>query len=287
MIFWIESINMTDTDWDNIPELGKIPDVDLADKLNVSPQAVYQARNRRSIKALDPAKKCNIDWDTIVLGDRTDQHIADLLGCSGGYICKKRKEKGIPAFGMLYRTQENEAAYYEEAIIDMWLHNNDIDHKFQFKVEKYRVDWLVLKENEIWEFLGMWDHRIYGQEYRNNFAVKEKCLIENGYKVKRIYRSDIGDMKKSVDLSKIYGMSHFECRGCHRTNVKHQAKGLCAMCLERFHNNQPFGPPKIQFLKETDIFICEDCGSSNRHKRVKQKCHNCYDKYRRTHISNE
>ena len=98
------------------------------------------ARQRRGISALRPAKRHNINWDSVPLGKMIDQHIAGLLGCSGAYICKKRKEKKIPAFGMLHRTLENEAAYYEESIIDMWLHNNKISHKFQYKVGPYKVD---------------------------------------------------------------------------------------------------------------------------------------------------
>lgn len=265
--------------WNNILELGKIPDVELANKLGVSPQATYQARKRRNIEALNPSKKCDINWDSVPLGQKTDQHIADILGCSGSYVLKQRKKKNIPAFGMLYRTYENEAAYYEESIIDMWLHNNSIKHIFQFQVDKYRVDWLIPEKNEIWEFLGMWDHKIYGEEYRKNFEVKEKLLMKNGYTVIKIYRNEIDKFKKSIDLTKIYSMSFFKCRGCNRTNIKHHAKGLCGMCINRTYSNQSLGPPKVQFLKPTDSFVCRDCGSTERHKRVGEKCNKCYCKF--------
>lgn len=265
--------------WNNILELGKVPDVELAKKLDVSPQTIFQARKRRNIKALNPSKKCsNINWDSVPLGQKTDQHIADILNCSGAYVLKQRRKKNIPAFGMLYRTHENEASYYEESIMDMWLHDNNIKHKFQFQVGKYRVDWLIPDRNEIWEFLGMWDHRIYGEDYRKNFEIKEKFLIDNGYVVRRIYRDEMNKIKKVVDLNKIYSMSFFECRGCHRTNIKHQAKGLCGMCITRTYKNQSLGLPKIEFLKPTDSFVCEDCGSIERHKRVGKKCHKCYCK---------
>lgn len=264
--------------WEDIIELGKIPDVDLSKKLGISPQAVFQARKKRKIKALNPTNKIKIDWDLVPLGTMIDQHIADLLGCSNACVCKNRKKRNIPAFGMLYRTLENEAAYYEESIIDLWLHKNKISHKFQFKAGKYRVDWLIPENNEIWEFLGMWDHKIYGKNYRDNFEIKEKYLIENGYRVRRIYKNEIINFKKDIDLNKIHGMSHFICRGCNRENLKHQAKGLCTMCVGRIHKNQELGPPKISFLKPTDTFICEVCGNTDRYKQVKNKCRLCYMK---------
>ncbi len=265
--------------WDKIEKLGKIPDVELANKLNVSPQAIFQARKRRNISALNPAKKYDIDWDSVPLGKMIDKHIADIWGCSGSYVCQKRKKKNIPAFGMLYRTIENEAAYYGEAIIDAWLHKYNIEHKFQFQVGPYRIDWLICEDNEIWEFLGMWDHRIYGEQYQKNFVEKEKYLIEIGYKVKRIYKNKINTFKEEINLDKIHKASNFKCRGCGREGFKHCAKGLCGMCVSRLYNGQKLGPPKISLrLKNEDIFVCEDCGSEDRYKRIRNKCKSCYNK---------
>ena len=267
--------------YDTVLELGRIPDIDLAKKLGVSAQAIFQARKRRNIKPLNKAKRCNINWDLVPLGKMTDDHLADLLGCSGGYVCRKRQERNIPSYGMLYRTTENEASYYGESIIDLWLHNKNINHKFQFKVGKYRVDWFIVEKNEIWEFLGMWDHKIYGDNYRKNYLIKEKYLKEYGYSVKRIYKDELDEFKKDVDISKIFCVADFKCSGCDRGNVKHQAKGLCAMCYGRFHNGKSFGPPKITFLKDSDDFACITCGSKNRHKQVKNNCSKCYLKIRK------
>lgn len=265
-------------DWDKIEDLGQTPDVDIAKRLEVSPQAVFQARKRRDIPAVNPTNRCEIDWDSVPLGQMTDEHLADILGCSGAYICKKRKARNIPPFGIRYRTLENEAAYYEEAIIDLWLHNQEIDHKFQFQIGPYRVDWLICNQNQVWEFLGMWDHGIYGQQYRKNFETKKRHIIELGYDIREIHRSEIDEFKQQVDLTKIHTDGIFQCKGCGRKNIKHQAKGLCGMCITRSYQGKKLGKPKITFLKPEEQFICEDCGSDNRHKRVKKKCHCCYMK---------
>ena len=273
--------------WNTIEDFGKIPDVELARKLGVSPQAVLQARKRRGITALNPSPRYDIDWSQVPLGKMTDQHIADILRCSETYVCIKRQRAGIPAFGMLYRTVENEAAYYEESIIDAWLHLNAVAHTFQFTIGPYRVDWLIHSENEVWEFLGMWNHRLYGRAYQKKFAVKKKYLNECGYKVREIYRSEIGKFKDGVDLTSIHKAANFRCRGCLRDNVRHQARGLCAMCLRRQYTGKPFGPPKITFLKLTDPFICEDCGSTIRYKRVHGKCSKCYNTDRRQNFNRD
>lgn len=268
--------------WDRIKQLGKIPDVELSRQLNVTPQAVFLARKKRGIPAMHPSKQCNINWDLVPLGKMIDQHIADILGCSGAYVCKKRKQKNIPAFGMLYRTIENEAAYYEESIVDAWLHNHNIDHQFQYQIGPYRVDWHITKSKEIWEFLGMWNHRLYGKQYRDRFVIKEDYLKKQGYTVRRIYRQEMKTFRNGVDLTTIHNATNFICRGCNRETVKHQAKGLCGMCLNRLNQGQELGPPKIsKMLKPGDIFVCEDCGNNDRNRRVRNKCKHCYAKARR------
>lgn len=264
--------------WNEIEDLGKVADSELAYRLGVSSQCVYQARKRRNIPAKNPTPTYKIDWNSVPLGKMTDEHLAELLGCTAALVHKKRHQKQIPAFGMLYRTVENEAAYYGEAIIDAWLHNKSIIHSFQFQIGPYRVDWMIHKTKEIWEFVGMWDHRLYGKTYREKFAVKEAYLKDQGYDVRKIHQTELSDFKKEVDLQIIHKAVAFKCNGCNRDNVKHHGHGLCSTCVGRKKTGRSLGPIKISFLKPTDNFECEDCRSKNRCKRVQNKCHKCYSK---------
>ena len=198
----------------------------------MSPTAVCNARKLRNIKALNPTPKYNIDWDQIPLGKYLDEHLANMLGCTYGLVNKERVKRNIPPYGMTYRTFENQGAYYGEAIIDAWLHKQNIPHTFQKQIGPYRVDW-VLDKNVIWEFVGMWDHKLYGEDYRNNFYNKKAYLEYNGFTVRAIHQKELNDFKKDIDLKLLYSFGHFVCSGCNRNNVKHVAHGLCSACYIR------------------------------------------------------
>lgn len=261
-------------DWDSVLDLGKVKDSVLAKRYGVSQTAVMLVRRRRGIPPLCTTPRYNIDWDTVPLGKYIDQHLADMLGCGKVLVFKERRRRGIPPHGMLYRTIENEGAYYEEAIIDAWLHMQQVPHKFQAKVGPYRVDWL-LDNQEIWEFLGMWDHQIYGESYRKNFAVKRAYLLAQGFRLREIHRTEVKSFKQVVDLRSIFSLGDFTCRGCLQTDVKHHAHAMCSSCVgQKFRGVEP-GTPKKARLRKSDAFECSECKSTNRKKQVRGRCAKC------------
>jgi hypothetical protein len=263
-------------DWGRVLDLGDVRDSIIARRYKVSQTAVLLARRRRNIPPFKTNSRYNIDWDSIPLGQYVDEHIADMLGCSKILVWKERTHRKIPPYGMNYRTLENEGAYYGEAIIDMWLHNNKIPHKFQKQIGPYRVDWL-LNNSVILEFLGMWDHQIHGELYQSNFYTKRSYLLNQGFTVREIYRSAIKSFKATVDLRALLTLGTFMCHGCGRKDVKHQAHSLCTACYTRIRKGKKLGPITHRLRKE-DVFTCADCGSDNRWKRVKDRCRLCYNK---------
>ena len=240
------------------------------------------ARQRRGIAAFRTTPKHSIQWDEVPLGQCVDEHLADMLGCSKGLVYKERTRRRIPPYGMTYRTVENEGAYYEEAIVDAWLHKKGIQHEFQKKLGPYRVDWL-LADNVVWEYLGMWRHQLYGETYRKNFGVKRAFLESEGFTVRAIHRAEIQDFKSTVDLKALLSMGLFECRGCGRKDVKHHAHALCAGCLTRQQKGIPFGPMSVK-LRPEDPFVCASCGSEDRRKRVRGNCGRCASKSYKTKL---
>lgn len=260
-------------DWDQVSDLGSVRDSVIALRFGVSQTAVMLARQRRHIAPFRTRPKHNIDWDSVPLGEYLDEHLADVLGCSKVLVWKERNRRKIPPHGMLYRTLENEGAYYEEAIIDAWLHSQGTPHEFQKKIGPYRVDWFI--EGVVWELLGMWDHRIYGKEYRANFIVKKAFLEAKGYSVREIHRNEMSSFKAEVNLRALLSLGNFVCRGCGRANVKHQAHAMCATCNIKARHGKELGPVR-EILRHDELFICASCGSTERKKRVRQHCAKCY-----------
>jgi len=266
-------------DWDLVEDLGKTRDSDIAKRFGVSKTAVSHARRSRGLPSPNPTPKHVIDWEQVPLGRTTDQHVADQLGCSLGLVHKERTKRKIPPHGMNFRTAENEGAYYEEAIIDAWLHTQGVEHQFQVKIGPYRVDWL-LSNQEVWEFLGMWDHKIYGEEYRSNFQKKKSFLEDSGYSVREIHRREIPTFKELVDLNGLHSLGNFVCAGCKRSDRKHQAHGLCGTCATKRGRGEELGQIRAR-LGPSDIFRCALCGSENRYKQVGGNCSKCYAATRR------
>ena len=264
-------------DWDKVLDLGKVRDCEIALQYGVSQTAVLLARKRRGIAPFCTRIYHNIDWGQVPLGKYPDEYLADTLGCSKVLVHKERNKRKIPPHGMLFRTSENQGAYYEEAIIDLWLHNQGIQHVFQAKIGPYRVDWL-LGTCEVWEFLGMWSHRIYGEEYRSSFQRKKEYLEANGYSVRGIHKSEIAPLKAEVNLTDLHSMGSFVCRGCGRSNQKHQAHALCGTCVGRQARGVDLALPVMPLLREADYFKCSCCGSEDRKKQAKGLCLRCYNK---------
>lgn len=259
--------------WDDVTDLGLVPDTEIAKRYGVNNATVRHARKRRGIVGINPTPRYSIDWESVGLGKYTDRYLADILGCSSGIVHKERNKRKIPPHDTRYRTVENQGAYYGESIIDLWLHNNGIAHEFQKKIGPYRVDWL-LADNVVWEFVGMWHHKLYGEQYRSNFEVKEKYLTDNGYTVRAIQEAELDTFKNAVDIREILSLCDFACARCKRSDVKHHSFGFCGRCARREKSGKPDSDIKTP-LKSDDYFECSKCGSIKKFKRVRDLCNLC------------
>ena len=79
------------TDWDQVPDLGKVPDRVIADRLGCSLSAVHRQRKARGIPRHRP------DWDSVAedFGVVADCVIAKRLGCSNSTVGIERRRRGI------------------------------------------------------------------------------------------------------------------------------------------------------------------------------------------------
>ena len=231
-------------DWANISDFSKTYNYIIAKRLGVTISRVRQARKRLGIAKPIVNLKFDLNWDEQPLGLMVDQHLADILGCTNTLVAMKRRERGIKPYKLFYRTLENQGAHYDEAVIDLYLHGQGIDHVFQYPVGPYFADWFIPSTNEIWEYLGLWRHPKLGPEYRERYFKKKAYYESLGYMVRGIFEKEMPFFKEKVDLKLLYSLGNFTCKGCGRKNQKHRSKGYCGTCLTRIHDGNPLGEVK-------------------------------------------
>lgn len=218
-------------DWTKIQNLGKVPDSQIAKRLGVHNATVAHHRRKLGIPAMYSLPYIN--WDEQPFGKFTDQHIADLLGCSLTRAVVERKKRGIKPSAMRYRTVEGEAAYYGEAIIDAWLHKNNIKHEFQKKIGGRKVDWFLTETQEIWEYAGFLGHQIHGAKYKKQLETRIAIVQSYGLTTRIITENELKDFAENIDLTSLYRRATFECLNCKQTGVPHRKLGLCGKCYYR------------------------------------------------------
>lgn len=81
-------------DWDNQP-IGEVTDAELARRLGVTREAVYDARTRRAISAVP---RSSVDWDQVRFGEEPDGRLARALGVSRQAVRQQRLKRGIPPY---------------------------------------------------------------------------------------------------------------------------------------------------------------------------------------------
>ena len=266
--------------WREDSDLGNVPDSFLAEKYGVGIKAIEEARQTKKIPPFRDPGKFNGDWDQVLLGQMTDQHLADILNMSKTAVRSERNKRGIKPYSRKYLTIEGEYATYPEAIIDLYLHTNNIPHKFQYTLKTdmgtFKVDWLV--DGVIWEYLGCWDHALFGESYRQQYEEKKfPAFQQAGYRVKKIYPDQIEEFKQGIDLKQIYTLSEFICGRCGRGGMKHGGRGLCHNCNRKRREEE-----EIELAKGNP-FVCTKCKSTDpkRHSKELHLCRSCYQKQQR------
>ena len=81
--------------WDLEPELGVVPDRELAGKHGVSADAIRAARFRRKIPSVRPYSNWEKDPK---LGKMFDSELAELRGISISAVTSARRRRGVPAY---------------------------------------------------------------------------------------------------------------------------------------------------------------------------------------------
>lgn len=89
-------------DWDQEPDLGRVPDTVLARRHGVSSVAVGRARKRRGIPVFSNGSgrpqgaRAGIKWDQQPLGEVPDHVLAKTLGVDPTTVASARRVRGIP-----------------------------------------------------------------------------------------------------------------------------------------------------------------------------------------------
>ena len=305
-------------DWDNVP-LGERQDKELACKLGVSATAVCLQRRKRGIPRCGKKKKINwdkvsfnkqdkelaldlgvsapavrqarikrgipkypfkyVDWSKYPLGKLPDMVIARMAGVAGSSVGAARKKFGIPLYYGTCVTTEGEGATYPEALIDLWLHEKEKEHRFQFSVGKYRADWLLTESNTLVEYAGLfWHGRLdIRKDYRTKLKDKEAYYKSRGFSVEIIYPDNLPQYSPTG-----CPQARNQCIICGcRTS---RAKGMCVQCYSK---NRP-----LTIYPKTGERSCVSCdrsfGSQGRGGIVRHAarglCIGCYEKTRKRKV---
>lgn len=181
-------------DWDAIAHLfGKIPDVKIGKDYNIPHLEVGKERHRRGIAKFGDL---GIDWNEVAkrMGNEPDLKLAREYGCHESTIRSRRRKLGIPDFKFTYVTEEGEqAANFQEALIDIWLHANNIPHKLHAPIagSNFKSDWTIHDGKTVVEYAGLAVSKTYGETYRYNLSRKIKFYKASGLRVLVIYPKDL------------------------------------------------------------------------------------------------
>jgi len=175
--------------WDTVP-LGTMPDTEIAKTLGVATPVVFNARERRGIPPFK-ARCTDVAWDDVPLGEFPDAVLAEFLGVSQPTITRHRNRLGIlPSKARFITTEGQAASSYGEALIDLYWHEQGVDHDFQVQVGPYVADW-VLGDGTIVEFAGFIESRAFGERYKDRLDQKIAYYRSIYRKVQVIYPKDL------------------------------------------------------------------------------------------------
>jgi hypothetical protein len=233
-------------DWDKV-EFGKMPDKELSCRLRVSPNAVRQQRIKRGIARFPVGgNACWIDWDKIPLGSMPDSVIAKMTGRHIMSVSEARRSRGIAKYSGRCITTEGEIATYPEALIDLWMHEHRIDHKFQVKIKPYIADWVC--DKTVYEYAGLLDHRnVKIRDYYTSKLVKKTQFYkDSGFDVVVITPKEL-----SLYAPKGAVLCRSSCVLCGSKSGR-MKKGMCLVCYSK---NRP-----ISTFPRNGELACVTCG---------------------------
>lgn len=176
-------------EWDNVG-LGLRSDADIAADFGVAQVVVTNARNRRGIAPFT-LRCAPVDWVEVPFGTLPDSALAEIYGVSQATVTRHRNQRGVAPFNATFLTSEGEvAASLGEALIDLYWHEQRVDHTFQVQVGPYVADW-VSGDGTIVEFAGFIESRAYGERYKARLDQKVAYYKSIGRQVQVIYPADL------------------------------------------------------------------------------------------------
>lgn len=214
--------------------LGTFSDKDLAQKLGVSRRTISRTRRQHGLHGPQ-----TIDWDKQPLGQLPDTELGRRLGVSQTAVSSARRIREIPTAHHQWLTLEGESATWPEALIDLYWHENQVDHEFQFKVGPYVCDWKIDNDFLV-EYAGFGSHRKHGEKYLDRLQKKIGFYQNQGWSTLVIWPKNLGQYDLGLSPQPRHLISCGQCQstfGVDRTlsgkPLKHKAKGLCRSCYRK------------------------------------------------------
>lgn len=264
-------------DWNEV-EFGKYPDKELANRLGVTPVAIRRQRVNRGIPRFPVGdNSCWVDWDKIPLGSMPDPVIAKMTGRHIMSVSEARRSRGIAKYAGRCVTTEGEIATYPEALIDLWMHEHEIDHRFQVKIRPYIADWVCNKT--VYEYAGLVDHRNVKirDRYISRLDKKIQFYKDGGFDVVVITPKELSEYTPNGEV-----LCRSRCVLCGG-NSGRMKKGMCPACYSR---NRP-----VSVFPRSGAIVCVTCGRAfgSRGKRgglvvhvSHGDCQRCFDVKRKS-----
>ena len=226
--------------WDDQP-LGLERDSEIARRLGVNRSTVQAARQHRNLPSIPKTTA----FDTTYLGLLPDRAVADINHIGVMAVRSERLRRGLPPTDRKCLTQEGEGATYPEAVIDQYWHQTNTEHQFQYRVGRYRADWLINQKTVV-EYAGFSDGRFY-QEYQERLSEKVQFYQQSGFKVLVIVPSDLPQYQ--IGPPPNFTPRGF-CTRCGNASAR-LSRLLCTPC---YRKEYPFCKP------QSGLACCESCG---------------------------
>lgn len=202
-----------------------------------------------------------IDWDNIGLGKKSDTQIALELGVLRRKVCSERNKRKIkPFLGLYLLTEGIPCRSVYEAMYDVYLHENKIQHKHEVKIGTCIADFEV--GDEIHEIAGMTGFR----KYQDRNLRKEQYYKKHNIKVKWLTCKDVETLYQTCS-TKVMCRDR-KCIDCGKETVN-IVRNVCRTCyMKRWHDK---GQQQV----------CEQCGNTfvaPKNDTRKFCSHACYSK---------
>lgn len=238
--------------WHTLP-LGKVPDVKIAQQLQIHSRTIGKKRKELDIPKYDPLGIQTIDWSSAGLGEKPDTFIAEKLNLKSEVVRRKRNQLKINPFRGMILTQERlSCRSILEAKYDAYLHWKKIGHEHEVPVpgSNYVADFLI--GNQYIEIAGM----LGFSKYIANYLKKEKWYKENNINVKWLYPNDVNQFFENCPVEIIFKEMYCEvcnkltkkliknmCKKCYikHKNKKNNCLTCSKPCFHKFCNSQCFG----------------------------------------------